>query len=210
MMPKDRWAALTGPLTMAIGLLWMLAAVGEFVLLAGLGSPDSFWDMFWLFPVGLSFGLMIPAFSLTRRRYQLAANGIGRLGLTLSVAGCAAMASFVLISIVAGALGIEQDAWADTVIAACFATLMAGHVLFGLNALQSRLLPRWNAMPLLVAMPSILLSVPSLLIDRSTPNQFELTLVTTYLRFALTGAGWVLLGLAMMDTGREPQPAAAT
>jgi hypothetical protein len=210
-MSKERLMTLAGPLTIIIGLLWALASIGEFVLLVGLGSPDSFWDVFWVYPVALSFLLMIPAFIGTRLRYQEAASGIGRLGLILSVTGCTGMFLFVLILFLMGIFlpQVQQDTWPNYGIGACILSIMIGHVLFGIDALRNKLLPRWNLMPLLVGLPTILLIAPSLLIERSTPNQFELTLITTFLRFGLTGACWVILGLALMDQGREPQPAAA-
>jgi len=204
-MSKERLITLAGPFTIVIGLLWVLASIGEFVLLVGLGSPDSFWDIFWFFPVLLSFLLMIPTFIGTRLRYIQSVSSLGRLGLILSVAGCVGMCVFLLVGIVLGAFGIEQETWPNYVIAACFLTPMIGHILFGIDTLRYRLLPRWNVMPLLVGLPSILLIVPSLLIDGSTPHRFELTLITTFLRFALTGACWVLLGIALMDQRREPQ-----
>jgi hypothetical protein len=211
MMSRERWMTLAGPLTILIGLLWVLASIGEFVLLVGLGSPDSFWDVFWLFPVMPSFILMIPTFIGTRLRYQGAAGRIGRLGLALSVAGCVGMFIFMIVSIVLGAFGIEQETWPNYVIAVCFLTPMVGHILFGLDALRNKLLPRWNVMPLLVGLPSMLLIVPDLLINNNTPNRFELTLTTTFLRFALTGICWVLMGIAMkgQSQGRELQPTAA-
>jgi hypothetical protein len=208
-MSKERLMPLAGPLTIVIGLLWVLASIGEFVLLVGLGSPDSFWDIFWFFPVLLSFLLMIPTFIGTRLRYMQSVSSLGRLGLTLGVAGCVGMCIFLLVGFVLGAFGIEQETWPNYVIAACFLTLMIGHVLFGVDALRYRLLPRWNLLPLLVGLPSILLIVPDLLIDGSTPHQFELTLITTFLRFSLTGVCWVLLGIAMMNQKQEPHPATA-
>jgi len=207
-MSKERLMDLAGPRTIIIGLLWVLASIGEFVLLVGLGSLDSFWDVFWFFPVLLSFILMIPAFLLTRLRYQETAGGFGRLGLTLSVVGCVGMCIFLLLGVL-GAFGVEQDTWPNYVIAACFLTPMIGHILFGIDALRNKLLPRWNVMPILVGLPSILLIVPDRLINGSMPHQFELTLITTFLRFALTGVCWVLLGIALMDQRQEPQPTAS-
>lgn len=209
-MSKERLVASAGPLTIVIGLLWVLASIGEFVLLVGLGSPDSFWDMFWFYPILLSFFLMIPAFLGTRLRYIQSVSSLGRLGLILNVAGCLGMWVFLLVGFVLGSFGIEQETWPNYVIAACFLTPMIGHILFGIDALMNKLLPRWNVMPLLVSLPTMLLIVPSLLIDRSTPHQFELTLITTFLRFALTGTCWVLLGIALMDQIQEPQPIATT
>jgi hypothetical protein len=119
------------------------------------------------------------------------------------------MCVFVLVSIVIGAFGIEQHTWPSYVIAVCVLSLMIGHILFGIDALRNKLLPHWNPMPLLVGLPTVLLIVPSILIDGSTPNHFELTLINTFLRFALTGVCWMLLGIALMDPRQEPQPTAA-
>lgn len=208
-MSKERLITLAGLLTIFVGLLWVLASIGEFVLLVGLGSPDSFWDIFWFFPVLLSFILMIPAFIGTRLRYIQSVSSLGRLGLALNVAGCLGMCIFLLVGFILGAFGIEQETWPNYVIAVCFLTPMIGHILFGIDALRHKLLPRWNVMPLLVGLPSILLILPDLLIDRSTPHQFELTLITTFLRFALTGTCWVLLGIALMDPRQRHEPASA-
>jgi hypothetical protein len=87
---------------------------------------------------------------------------------------------------------------------------MIGHILFGIDALKNDLLPRWNVMPLLVGLPTILLIAPDILIDRNTPNQFELTLITTFLRFGLTGLCWMLLGIAMMGQRQEGQEQQST
>jgi hypothetical protein len=209
MMSKERSMTLAGPLTIIIGLLWMLASIGELVLLVRPSYVDTFWDVFWFFPVSVSFILMIPTFILIRRRYHEAASGIGKLGLTLNIVGCVGMIVFLFVGSILGAFGIEQETWPNYVIAVCFLTPMIGHVLFGIDALTNKLLPRWNVTPLLVGLPSILLIIPDLLIDRSTPHQFELTLITTSLRFALTGLCWVLMGMAMMDQRQESQPAAA-
>jgi hypothetical protein len=142
-MSKERLMILAGPLTIIVGLLWVLASIGEFVLLVGLGSPDSFWDVFWLFPVALSFILMIPAFILTRLRYHEAAGGIGRLGLTLGVIGCAGMFLFVLVLFLMSILlpQVEQDTWPNYGIGACLLSVMVGHILFGVDALRNKLLP---------------------------------------------------------------------
>jgi hypothetical protein len=211
-MSKERSTSWASPLTIIIGLLWVLASIGEFVLLVGLGSPDTFWDMFWFFPVLLSFVLMIPTFIMTRLRYHDAAGAPGRLGLILSIAGCVAMCLFVLfgnlIDVVAPAL--DDGKWPDYVTSACFFIIMIGHMLFGIDALRNKLLPRWNVTPLLVSVPAVLLIVPSLIIEENWPRDFHLVLITTFLRFSLTGICWVLLGIAMNDKRREPKPAAET
>ena len=83
---------------------------------------------------------------------------------------------------------------------------MIGYILFGVDALRYRLLPRWNVLPLLLGSTFVfsfthdMFGVPALL-----PSPWE----TPVLQFALTGAGWVLLGIAMMGQRRAPQAASA-
>ena len=88
----------------------------------------------------------------------------------------------------------------------CVLSIRIGYILFGVDALRYRLLPRWNLLPLLLGSTVVLsfgfdwFGVPAFLPE---------PLVTPFLYFAITGACWVLLGIAMMDQRREPQPTAA-
>lgn len=68
-------------------------------LLAGRASADSFWDIFWVLPILLSFIPMLFSLIGTRLGFHQAAGVMGRLGLMLSVAGCAVMIVFVPTSI---------------------------------------------------------------------------------------------------------------
>lgn len=210
-MEKDRWTVWAGPLTIAVGVLWLVASMGELVLLLGLASTDTFWDSFWFFPIVLSFIAMVPAFGLTRRRYGAAAVTAGRLGLLLSLAGVVGMWVFglagVVLGLVAPALG--EGTWPNYAIAACVFSILLGHLLFGLAALRQRLLPRWNGLPLLVALPVLVLSGLTLIRAMAAPRDPQWVLTTTFLGFALTGLGWVLLGLAMRDSSPAPEPALA-
>lgn len=211
-MAKERWLALAGLLTIVIGVLWLAASGGELVLLFGLASPATFWDVFWLLPIALSFILMIPALIVTWLRHHAAAGVPGRLGLLLSIAGCMGMWGFVL----AGSLmdlaapAFDDGEWPNYVIAACFVSIMLGHLLFGVDALRRRLLLRRNALPLPVGLPTVLLSVSTLLIERVPPADSHAVLITNFRRFALTGLGWVLLGLVLLDPKPASQPMAAT
>ncbi len=99
---------------------------------------------------------------------------------------------------------LDDGAWPNYVIAACVFSIMLGHILFGLDALRHKLLLRWNGLPLLVGLPMVLLSVPSLIRGSSQPRDFQAVLITTSLQFALTGLGWVLLGMVLIDQRREP------
>lgn len=206
-MSKARLITLAGPLTILVGSMWVVASIGEFVLLTGLGSADTFWDIFWLFPILFSFVPLLFALIGTRLRYKEAAGGVGRLGLILSVAGCAGMIIFALASMLLGLVTpeVEQGSWANYVIAACLLSLMIGYMLFGVDALRYRLLPRWNLLPLLAGSTIVLRFAPDWF---GVPNYHPLQFGVSFLHFAITGACWVLLGIVMMDQRRQSQPAA--
>jgi hypothetical protein len=206
-MSKERLIALAGPLTILVGSMWMGASIGEFVLLAGLASADTFWDAFWFFPVFLSFIPMLFALIGSRLRFHQAASGLGRLGLVLSVAGCAGMIVFVLASMLLGVVApeSEQDVWPDYVMAVCILSLTIGYILFGVDALRYRLLPRWNLLPLLVGcLTVVFLFAPEWF---AVPSYHPLQLAASFLHFAITGACWILLGIVIIEQRQEPQPA---
>jgi hypothetical protein len=143
----------------------------------------------------------------TRLRFQQAAGIPGRLGLMLSVAGCAGMLIFVLASILLGVMApaIEQVVWPDYVMVVCLLSLMIGYVLFGVDTLRYKLLPRWNILPVLVGSTVVLRLAPEWF---DLPNYHPMQLATYFLYFLITGACWVLLGLAMMEQRQVPQPTA--
>jgi hypothetical protein len=205
-MSKARLIALAGPLTILIGSMWIMASIGEFVLLAGLASSDTFWDVFWLFPIFFSFIPMLFALIGTRLRFHQAAEVMGRIGLVLSVAGCAGMIVFVLAGILLGVVApeVEQVVWPDNIMAVCLLSLAIGYVLFGVDALRYRLLPRWNWLPLVVGLTIGFRLAPDWF---GVPPYHSLQFTAYFLYFAITGACWVLLGIAMMEQRQEPQPA---
>jgi hypothetical protein len=87
----------------------------------------------------------------------------------------------------------------------CLLSIRIGYILFGVDALRYRLLPRWNLAPLLVG-STVVLSLP---FDWfGAPAFLRLQGATPFLHFALTGACWLLLGMALMEQRRQPQPAA--
>jgi len=207
-MSKARLIALAGPLTILAGSMWVVASIGEMVILIEPASADTFWDHFWFFPVFLSFVPLLFALIGTRLRFHPSAGVPGRLGLALSVAGCAGMIIFVLASILLGVVApeVEQVSWPDYVMAVCLLSLTIGYMLFGIDALRYRLLPRWNLLPLLVGLSVVFRLAPNWF---DVPSYHPLQLTAYFLYFAITGACWVLLGIALMDPRPEPQPTAA-
>jgi len=97
---------------------------------------------------------------------------------------------------------IRPGFWIDTVSDVCFIGVMIGYILFGVNSLRYRFLPRWNLLPLLAGSTIVYVYV-AILLDVPTDNPL-LALIFIY-----TGACWVLLGFALSDPRREPQPTTA-
>jgi hypothetical protein len=118
------------------------------------------------------------------------------------------MIVFVLASILLGVAApqIEQGRWAKYMMLVCLLSLRVGYVLFGIDTLKYRLLPRWNVLPLLVGSTVVFSIVPDLF---GVPNYHPAQLGAYFLHFAITGVCWALLGIAMMDQRQAPQPTPA-
>jgi hypothetical protein len=209
MMSKERLIALAGPLTILVGAMWVVASIGEIVLLTGLGGADTtFWEYFNLIPSFLSLVPLLFALIGTRLRFQQSAGVPGRLGLALSVAGCAGMIVSLLASILLIRVAPEVDRpfWVNFMNYAggfCLLSIMIGYILFGVDALRYRLLPRWNLSPLLLG---------STLVFGFALGWFGRSMspyAGAFLQLAITGVCWVLLGLAMAGVRRGHEPALA-
>jgi hypothetical protein len=210
-MSKERLIALAGPLTILVGLVWLVPSIGDLILRTGPARTEKFWDLFLAFrsfAFFLSFVPLLFALIGTRLRFHQAAGVLGRLGLALSVAGCAGVIVSMLANILLGRVAqqVGQLSWVNYAAVVCFLSIRIGYILFGVDALRYRLLPRWNLLPLLVG-STLVLSLPFewFGVPAFLPAQWA----TAFLHFAITGTCWVLLGIAMMDPRREPQPTAA-
>jgi hypothetical protein len=207
-MSKERLMAWTAPLMVIVGLLWLLAAFTEFMLVAGITSLNTFWDPIWRIPFDLSFFLMLPALLGLRLHTHAGASFTGRFGLLLSVAGCAGMVSLPLIMGVVNATVPPDQVGTlpDYIMAVCLPSIMVGQVLFGVDALRFSLLPRWNFLPLLsglAILPLLVVITRILMIMRWSELQI---IGFTSLELAIFGACWVLMGFAM--TGQQRKPSA--
>jgi len=206
-MSKARMIALAGPLTILVGSVWLVAAIGDFILRTGLASAETF-VAFWSIPFFLSFVPMLFALIGTRLRFHQSAGVPGRLGLALSVAGCAGVIVSVLAHLLLSGVApeVEQRTWVSYAAVVCLLSIRIGYILFGVDALRYRLLPRWNLLPLLLG-STVVLSLPLdwFGVPAFLPSQWA----TPFLHFAISGACWVLLGIAMMDQRRETQLTAA-
>jgi len=210
-MSRARLIALDGPLTILVGSVWLVPVIGDFILRIGPERAEKFWDLFlgfWSFAFFLSFVPLLFALIGTRLRFHQFAGVPGRLGLALSVAGSAGLIVSMLAYLLSNRVPteVEQVSWMNYAAWAGFLSVMIGYILFGVDALRYRLLPRWNLLPLLLGSTVVfsfthdMFGVPALL-----PSPWG----TPFLQFALSGAGWVLLGVALMDQRRETQLTAA-
>ena len=206
-MVKARLIALAGPLTLLVGGIWLLTAPGHLVFQTGLVSDEELLGIVSI-PFFLSFVPLLFALIGTRLRFHPSAGGLGRLGLALSVAGGAGVIVAVLASIVLGGIAPEvaPGVWVNYAAMICALSIRLGYILFGVDALRLRLLPRWNVLPLLVGL-TVVLSLPMYWfgVPAILPPQWA----NTFLLFAVTGACWVLLGMVMMDKKPAPQPTPA-
>lgn len=206
-MSKTRLITWAGPLTILVGALWVATSLGDFAFQTGLARDEALLGFVTL-PFLLSFVPLLFALIGTRLRFHPSAGVLGRLGLALSVAGCAGVIVSVLANILLGGMApeVEQRPWLNYAVVVCFLSIRIGYSLFGVDALRYRLLPRWNLLPLLVG-ATIVLSLPFEWFG--VPAFLPLPWVTPFLHFVITGACWVLFGIALMDQRPEPQPTAA-
>lgn len=206
-MVKARLVAWSGPLTVLLGLLWAVAAMGEFVLLMEWGSSDTFWDVFWLLFVALSFIPMPFALIGTLLRFQNSVDALGKWGLRLSVAGAVGMVVLVLtLSFFSGiAPDVEQGPWSDYGVALCSLSIFIGYMVFGVSTLRYRLLPRWNLFPLLIGIPILIRGMPD---AYGVPNYHPIEFAVSFIQLATTGVCWILIGVAMMEPRQDSHPIA--
>ncbi len=206
-MSKARLIAWAGPLTILVGALWLMSALGDLAFQTGLLGDEAFLGLVSI-PFFLSFVPLLFALIGTRLRFHPSVGGLGRLGLALSVAGGAGVIVAVLVSLLLGGAAPEvaQGLWLNYAAALCVLSIRVGFILFGLDALRSRVLSRWNLLPLLLGL-TVVLSLPMEWFG--APALLPTQWANPFLHFALTGVGWVLLGIAMLDQKRASRPAAA-
>jgi len=210
-MSKARLIALAGPLTILVGALWLMSALGALVFQTGLIGDETLLGVV-LIPLFLSIVPQLFALIGARLRFHSSAGALGRFGLTVSVAGGAGLIVAVLLVLLLGEVSSggasipASGLWVSYAAFASFMSIRFGYLLFGVEALRTMPLPRWNLLPLLVGLSVVLsLAIEWFGAPAFLPSQWA----HPFLHFALTGAGWVLLGIAMLDHKREPQPAPA-
>ncbi len=207
-MFKARLMTMAGPLTVLVGALWLLAALGDFVFRIGLQGNEAFLGLITL-PFFLSFIPLLFALLGIRRHFHPIAGGLGRLGLLVSVAGGAGVLVSVLINILLSGLVPEAGPhlWVNYTAVFSIISIRVGFILFGLDVSRNRLLPRWNWLPMLLGL-TVLLSLP--LEWFGVPAFLPTQWASPFLHFAISGVCWLLFGLTLLGRGRTAQATAAS
>ena len=209
-MLKGPLIALAGPLTTVVGSLMLVGPISDLVQLVRPPYTETLWEILHFQTATLSLAVMVPAFIGTWLRYKEAARGLGRLGLILNVVACVTFCLALLAYFLLDTLQLlKHPTGPNYLMAASIVSILIGHTLFGIDALRYKLLPRWNATPLLVGLLALLLTVPKLFVEGGSPKYFALELTIASLQAATVGLCWMLMGIAMMSQGPAHEAAAA-
>ncbi len=191
-----RWA---GPLTVVVGVLWAMSALGDLMFQTRLISDDSLVGLVAL-PFLLSFLPLFPALIGIRKLFQASIGAPGRLGLALSILGCAGLFAALIASPLVGDASIDQPSLASYGAFIGFTTIRLGLLLFGIECLKSKPMPRLNGLPLFLG-STVVLSVP---FDWfGVPALVPVQVMAPFWHFFISGVCWILFG-AVIPGRREP------
>jgi uncharacterized membrane protein len=196
-MSKSIWIRLSGPILIIAGVLFV--AFSFSMLNAGF-----IWEPRGIYQVASM--MIVPSFALLSvglvgvcARYWPLINRMGRLGLVLAIASASAFAIIFLLAVA----GIVPWDVMDRVEYTLFLLHHFGTMLFGIATIQTRSLPRWNALPLLLGL------LPLLIFLTRANNQ---TYGNDYVAFGLlflVGLGYALLGYVVLSNVSRRELAAA-
>jgi hypothetical protein len=191
-MSKESLIHWSGPILIVGGLLFM---VFSFSLL----TTEVIWDARGIYEI--AFMMIVPALVLLATglggvyaRFASRINRPGRLGLILAIAAAPAFAVIFLTQVV----GPYYTA-SEAVVLLLFLLPHFGMVLFGISTSSSRVLLRWNALPVLVGMLPFVVVFPQIRnVNQPGPHYFLFSV------FAIVGLGYALLGyLVHSDVSRR-------
>jgi len=210
-MSKERLIALAGPLTIVVGALMLVGPISDLVQLVRPPYPENLWEFFHFQTAAMSVAVMLPAFMGTWLRYKESAGGLGRVGLILNVAGCGTFCVALSVNFLLDILRLlEHPTGPGYLMAVSVVSILIGHILFGIDALRYKLLPRWNVTPLLVGLTTPLLGVLSVIIASALRiDRYQVELTIAPLQSSITGACWVLMGTAILGLRQTHEAAAA-
>jgi hypothetical protein len=210
-MSKEWLMTLSGPLTIVVGALMLVGPISDLVQLVRPPYTEALWEFFHFRTATVSLAVMLPAFIGTWLRYKESAGRLGRLGLILNVAGCVTFCLALSADFLLDVLQLlEHPTGPNYAMAASIVSILIGQILFGIDALRYKLLPRWNATPLLAGLSPLLLFVPSLIIESALPMyRDQVAPIIAFLQSTIIGLCWVLMGMAMLGQRQAHEAVAA-
>jgi hypothetical protein len=158
------------------GVLLLILVYGEFVL-GGVGETLSF----LIAAYGLCVAIGVAGLYLMGQ-YE----PTGRVGLGLAFLGCLMISTGLILLVL-----LESELWWNTWMIGMFVHEI-GLVVFGWSAFKHKLLPRWNALPLVVGSLALLVSLTGIAFSSGDGEIFF------GLWLLITGMGWIGLGALIM------------
>src|SRR4029078_6548437 len=122
---------LAAPLTILVGALWVVSSIGDLAFQSGLATDEGFLVVV-LIPFFLSVVPMLFALIGTRLRFHQSAGVPGRLGLALSVAGCAGVIVFLLAHLLLSGVA-PAVAQLNYAAVGCVLSIRIGYILLGVD-----------------------------------------------------------------------------
>ena len=193
-MVKNVLVRATGPLLLLAGMLFVLGtswariprwAIGEFGLFTAF--------------IPLALGLLGLALGHAHK-----VEAPGRVGLGAAIFGAISSILSGGVMWVDSAASLSLPAWLDGIWVVWWiggVLVYLGMAVFGVYALRSRLLPRWNGLPLALGLSPLIVVLAALPLGW-TENETMGSL------FAVIGVGWLLMGLMLMPQNARETAAA--
>ncbi|OGO37120.1 MAG: hypothetical protein A2W35_07275 [Chloroflexi bacterium RBG_16_57_11] len=137
-------------------------------------------------------------------RFSVESGKVGRLGLILGVLG--GIATFAAMFGLFITIDNGDPLWMVMMFA--IAVMFGGLVLFGVDTLRRRVLPRGNYLPVLAGIGFPAIVVTSLVYEATTGRGLEMSDILTIAIFLVTAIGLLALGQILRGEGAEqPLPA---
>lgn len=206
---KRRFAAWAGPLTLFVGAMWLAASIGEFMIYINPMNGETFWDIYWMPWLVLSFVILPFAIVATYWRFAKAAGLLAQVGLGI----CLAAVTILLGWIFVGAFVVGEGnpgSWFFNAPDLFVLLSTIGYLFFGIALLRSRALPGWAWLPVVAAGATIFRFVPEMV---GVGNYDSLRLGYYFLHLAITGVCLMLFGYgvwAPRNPSAQETPASMT
>ena len=199
---RSTLSAWAGPLTVVVGVLWSMSALGDLALRMPFIGDDSLVGLVAI-PFFLSFIPLLPALLGTSQLLWTLIGPTGRLGLTLSILGCVGVFAALIVGSLTNQAPGDQPTLPGYGAFIGFTAIRLGYLFVGIDCLTSRPMQRWNGLPLLLGSSAVL----SLPFDWfGVPALLPALAISPFWHFCLSGACWILVGVTMPGRREQAKP----